>query len=132
MKKVLVFVQAKEHPELTKQQLCKMIGISDSSLKRFMKDLNMKSFYRHEVPVNRKKIDLTVNKKSRNQLSSSSRASKGGYIKDSYGEEIRAPITCFDEEEIKLKELLNRKPITKKSSSKPHELKYIRKIRPNL
>ncbi len=52
MKKVLVFVQAKEeHPELTKPQLCKMIRISDSSLKRIMKDLNMKSFYRHEVPV---------------------------------------------------------------------------------
>ncbi len=64
MKKVLVFVQAKkEHPELTKPQLCKMIGISDSSLKRIMKDLNMKSFYRHEVPVNRKKTDITVNKK---------------------------------------------------------------------
>lgn len=30
MKKVLVFIQAKEeHPELTKPQLCKMIGISD-------------------------------------------------------------------------------------------------------
>jgi hypothetical protein len=54
MKKVLVFVQAKEeHPEPKKPQLCKMIGISDSSLKRIMKDLNMKSFYRHEVPVNK-------------------------------------------------------------------------------
>ncbi len=38
MKNVLVFVQAKEErPELTKPQLCKMIGISDSSLKRIMK-----------------------------------------------------------------------------------------------
>jgi hypothetical protein len=56
MKKILVFVQAKEeHPELTKPQLCKMIGISNSSLKRIMKDLYMKSFYRHEAPVNRKK-----------------------------------------------------------------------------
>ncbi len=64
VKKPLVFAQAKEeHPELTKPQLCKMIGISDSSLKRIMKDLNMKSFYRHEVPVNRKKTDITVNKK---------------------------------------------------------------------
>ncbi len=64
MKKVLVFVQAKEeYPELTKPQLCKMIGIPDSSLKRIMEDLNMKSFYRHEVPVNRKKTDLTVTKK---------------------------------------------------------------------
>jgi hypothetical protein len=49
-----VFVHAKEeHPELTKPQLCKVIGISDSSLKRILKDLNMKSFYRHEVLVNR-------------------------------------------------------------------------------
>jgi hypothetical protein len=63
MKKVSVFVQAKEHPELTKPQLFKMIGISDSSLKRIMKDFNMKSFYRHEVSVNRKKTDLTVNQK---------------------------------------------------------------------
>jgi hypothetical protein len=64
MKKVLLFVRAKEeHAELTKPQLCKIIGIPDSSLKRIMKDLNMKSFYRHEVPVNRKKIDLTINKK---------------------------------------------------------------------
>ena len=63
MKKVLVFVQAKEeHPELSKPQLC-MIGISDSSLKRIKKDLSMKSFYRHEVPVNRKKTNITVNKK---------------------------------------------------------------------
>ncbi len=28
-----------------------------------MKDLNMKSFCRHEVPVNRKETDITVNKK---------------------------------------------------------------------
>jgi hypothetical protein len=34
MKKVLVFVQAKEeHPDLIKPQLCEMIGISDSSIK---------------------------------------------------------------------------------------------------
>ncbi len=71
MKKVLVFVQAKEeHPELTKPQLCKMIGISDSSLKLIMKDLNMKSFYRHEAPVNRKKTDLSVNKKIKKALRS--------------------------------------------------------------
>ncbi len=51
MKKVLEFVEAKEeNPELTKPQLSKMIRISDSSLKRIMKDLNMKSLFRHEVP----------------------------------------------------------------------------------
>jgi hypothetical protein len=62
-----VVVQAKEeyreeYRELTKPQLCKMIVTSDSSLKRIMKDLNMKSCYRHEVPVNKKKTDLIVNK----------------------------------------------------------------------
>jgi DNA-binding MarR family transcriptional regulator len=51
MKKVLQFVQAlEENPNLTKSQICKKIGISDSSLKR-----NMKSFYRHDVPVNKRK-----------------------------------------------------------------------------
>jgi hypothetical protein len=59
-----MFVQAKEeYHELTKPQLCKMIGIiKNSRIKCIMKDLNMKSFYRREVPVNRKKTDLTVNK----------------------------------------------------------------------
>jgi hypothetical protein len=33
MNTVLVFVQGKERSELTKPQLCKVIGISDSSLK---------------------------------------------------------------------------------------------------
>jgi len=112
---------------LTEPQLCKMIVISDSSLKRIRKDLNMKSFYRHEMPVNRKKTDLTVKKKSRIKLSSSSWASKGGYVKDINGKEIRALITCFNENEIKLKELLNRKPITKKSS-KSCELKYAKRL----
>ncbi len=50
-----------------------MIGISDSSLKRIMKDLNMKSFYRHEVPVNRKKTDITVNKKKLRSYSQADR-----------------------------------------------------------
>ncbi len=36
-----------------------MMGVSDSSLKRIIKDLNMKSFYHHEAPVNRKKTDLS-------------------------------------------------------------------------
>ena len=63
MKKVLVLVQAREeHSELTKPQICKMIGISDSSFKRIMKVLNIKSFYRHEVHINRKKTDIIVNK----------------------------------------------------------------------
>jgi hypothetical protein len=55
MEKVLVFVQAKEHPEITKPWLCKMIGKSDSRLECVMKELNMKIFYSHEVHVNRKR-----------------------------------------------------------------------------
>ncbi len=55
-----------------------MIGISDSSLKRIMKDLNMKSFYRHKVPVNRKESDLSVNKK--NKKGTNKLSSKGGFV----------------------------------------------------
>jgi hypothetical protein len=56
MKTVLKFAEELEKDpkddngkRLTKSQICKKIGISDSSLKRYMKDLNMKSFYRHDV-----------------------------------------------------------------------------------
>src|SRR5882724_9246463 len=99
MKKILVFVQAnEEHPELTKPQLCKMIGISDSSLKRIMKDLNMKSFYGHEVPVNRKKTDITVNKKVKKILKCTKKlSSSGGLIENT--NEVRgfAPPTDISE-----------------------------------
>ena len=43
-----------------------------------MKDLNMKSFYRHEVPVNRKKTDIIVNKKIKKGTKKLS--SRGGAI----------------------------------------------------
>jgi len=47
------FAQAKaEHPDYRKHQLCALIGVSDSYLKRVMKDLDIKSFYRHDIPVN--------------------------------------------------------------------------------
>jgi hypothetical protein len=51
---VVKFMQAKkEHPDYKKNQLCALIGISDSYLKRVMKDLDIKSFYRHDIPVNK-------------------------------------------------------------------------------
>ncbi len=57
-----------------------MIGISDSSLKRIVKDLNMNTFYRYEVPVNRKKSDLPVNKNNKKGLiSTNNLSSKGGF-----------------------------------------------------
>ena len=48
---VIKFMQAKkEHPDYNKNKLCASIGVSDSYLKRVMKDLDIKSFYRHDVP----------------------------------------------------------------------------------
>jgi len=40
-----------ENPGLKKKEICKMIGVSDSSLKRMMRDLNIPSFYRYKIPV---------------------------------------------------------------------------------
>jgi hypothetical protein len=52
---VIKFMQAKkEHPDYNKNQLCSSIGVSDSYLKRVMKDLDIKSFYRHDIPINKK------------------------------------------------------------------------------
>jgi hypothetical protein len=51
---VVKFMQAKkEHPDYNKNQLCSSIRVSDSYLKRVMKDLDIKSFYRHDIPVNK-------------------------------------------------------------------------------
>jgi hypothetical protein len=59
---VIKFMQAKkEHPDYKKNQLCALIGVSDSYLKRVMKDLDIKSFYRHDIPIN-KKNNMKVNK----------------------------------------------------------------------
>jgi hypothetical protein len=72
-----------------------MIEISDSSLKRIMKDLNMKSFYRHEVPINRKKPDLTVNKKINKGTKKLS--SKGGFLcSNEISEMEKASIINYD------------------------------------
>ncbi len=51
---VVKFMQAKkEHPDYNKNQLCALIGVSHSYLKRIMKDLDIKSFYRHDIPINK-------------------------------------------------------------------------------
>ena len=42
----------------TKEELCKDIGISETTLKRYMKDLGMKSFYRHEHTNNVRKKNI--------------------------------------------------------------------------
>jgi hypothetical protein len=52
---VVKFMQAKkDHPDYNKNQLCSLIGVSDSYLKRVMKDLDIKSFYRHDIAINKK------------------------------------------------------------------------------
>src|SRR5215469_10505918 len=56
MEVVVKFMQAKkEHPDYRKNQLCALVGVSDSYIKKVMKDLDIKSFYRHDIPVNIKK-----------------------------------------------------------------------------
>ncbi len=39
--------KSKKKVRKTKEELCKEIGLSDTTLKRYMKDLGMNSFYRH-------------------------------------------------------------------------------------
>ena len=51
----------------TKQQICKENGISDTTLKRYMKDLGMKSFYRHNYPEHSKTYVKRKNNKKENE-----------------------------------------------------------------
>jgi hypothetical protein len=58
-----------------------MIGISHSSPKRIMEALNMKNLSRLEVPVNKKKNDLLVNKNNKKCHKSTKKlSSKGGFV----------------------------------------------------
>jgi len=57
---ILDFIlEKKNSPNLNKTQICKKLGISNSSLDRHMKDLNIKSFYRHNVPVSKHRATNT-------------------------------------------------------------------------
>jgi hypothetical protein len=65
---VVKFMQAKkEHPDYNKNQLCSSIGVSDSYLKWVMKDLDIKSFYRHDIPIN-KKNNKKINKNTAEKI----------------------------------------------------------------
>ena len=67
MNVVVKFMEAKNaHPDFSKLQLCKSIGVSDSYLKRVMKDLDIPSFYRHEIPVNNKNKNKKPHKADEN------------------------------------------------------------------
>jgi hypothetical protein len=60
----------REHPDYNKKQLCALIGVTDSSLKRIMKDLDIKSFYRHEIPVNKPKTNKNEETKKKKDTKS--------------------------------------------------------------
>ncbi len=104
-----------------------MIGIPDSSLKRIMEDLNMKSFYRHEVPVNRKKTDITVNKKINKGTKKLS--SKGGFVSPNDISEVeKASIVNYDFiiNSDKTSSLFNNKPKKVLSERALNRIKDIR------
>src|SRR5271163_522459 len=94
MNVVVKFMEAKNaHPDFSKTQLCKSIGVSDSYLKRVMKDLDIPSFYRHEIPVNIKnknkkphKVDENTGECFNNKPSTSKQKIKKN--KNSKSEEI--------------------------------------------
>ena len=58
----------KEHPDYKKHQLCALIGVSNNYLKRVMKDLDIKSFYRHDIPVNKKRTKKTNQRSNNNKV----------------------------------------------------------------
>ena len=63
---VLRFLQAKkENPNLTKRQICKSINLSESTLRRNQIDLNIKSFYRHQVPEKKASRPTTHKRESK-------------------------------------------------------------------
>src|SRR6185436_7937571 len=84
MEVVVKFMQAKkDHPDYTKTQLCALIGVSDSYLKRVMKDLDIKSFYRHDIPVNTPRKTVP-NKNIDNVQPEKKEDMVGGEISDEY------------------------------------------------
>lgn len=60
----------------TKQQICKENGISDTTLKRYMKDLGMKSFYRHNYPEHTNNLKNEENLKEKKKTKPKSKTSK--------------------------------------------------------
>jgi hypothetical protein len=67
----------------SKQVVCDIAGVSNNTLTRYMKDLGMKSFYRHDHKINRKKDrkDKSKNKEKVKPKSKAQRGSKGGALK---------------------------------------------------
>ena len=70
----------------TKQQICKENGISDTTLKRYMKDLGMKSFYRHNYPehTNKNEENSKEEKKKTKPKSKTSKRKDNSNMDDKY------------------------------------------------
>jgi len=70
----LFMITKLDNPKLKQQQICDKIGISSSTLKRYMNDLGIKSFYRHDHSVksknktNNNNINLTNQKKNHRKV----------------------------------------------------------------
>jgi len=62
------------NPGKSKQVICDIAGVSNNTLTRYMKDLGMKSFYRHDHKINRKKKD----KEDKEKIKTKSKDLKGG------------------------------------------------------
>ncbi len=66
------------NPGKSKQVVCDIAGVSNNTLTRYMKDFGMKSFYRHDHKINRKKKDKEDKEKIKTKSSSSRKDLKGG------------------------------------------------------
>ncbi len=62
------------NPGKSKQVVCDIAGVSNNILTRYMKDLGMESFYRHDHKINRKKKD----KEDKEKIKTKSKDLKGG------------------------------------------------------
>jgi hypothetical protein len=58
------------NPGKLKQVVCDITGVSNNTLTQYMKDLGMKSFYRHDHKINRKMNDKEDEKKVKTKTKS--------------------------------------------------------------
>ena len=90
-----------KNPKLTQKQICKQLGFSDSTIKRYRDDIKMDSPYRRNNPEKKKpkqspdttteNISKNKNTKSVTNKRSKNNAIKGGTVSDSHtlsGKEI--------------------------------------------
>ncbi|SRR6266487_1165388 len=72
------------NPGKSKQVVCDIAGVSNNTLSRYMKDLGMKSFYRHDHKIKRKRKDRDGKPKKQEKIITkfkAQRGNKGGTLK---------------------------------------------------